>query len=112
VAGQTGSADFPIRGSVQTSLPSVLSSFMMKIAPSFMLGVASAAVPALNFNVDPWHVSAYFQSSYFGGYADLPIVGDWDGTGKKRIGVFSNGKWLLDINGNNVLDAADKTVLF
>jgi hypothetical protein len=43
----------------------------------------------------------------FGTKGDLPIVGDWDGTGKIRIGVFrpSTGMWYLDLNGNGKLDA-------
>ena len=42
----------------------------------------------------------------FGLATDLPIVGDWDGTGKVRIGVYRpNTKlWLLDINGNGAWD--------
>jgi hypothetical protein len=42
----------------------------------------------------------------FGTKGDLPVAGDWDGTGKVRIGVFrpSTGQWLLDMNGNGKLD--------
>jgi hypothetical protein len=42
----------------------------------------------------------------FGNKGDLPVSGDWDGTGKVRIGVFrpSTGEWLLDINGNGKFD--------
>lgn len=42
----------------------------------------------------------------FGKRGDLPVVGDWDGTGNIRIGVFrpSTGMWYLDINGNGKLD--------
>jgi hypothetical protein len=42
----------------------------------------------------------------FGQRGDLPLVGDWDGTGKIRIGVFrpSTGMWYLDMNGNGKLD--------
>jgi hypothetical protein len=42
----------------------------------------------------------------FGKTGDLPIIGDWDGTGKIRIGVFrpSTGMWYLDMNGNGKLD--------
>jgi hypothetical protein len=45
--------------------------------------------------------------SQFGTKGDLPIVGDWDGAGKIRIGVFrpSTGMWYLDTNGNGKLDA-------
>jgi hypothetical protein len=42
----------------------------------------------------------------FGNAGDLPVAGDWDGTGKVRIGVFrpGTGQWLLDTNGNGKFD--------
>ena len=42
----------------------------------------------------------------FGIKGDLPVVGNWDGTGTMKIGVFrpSTGEWFLDINGNGKLD--------
>ena len=42
----------------------------------------------------------------FGASIDLPVVGDWDGTGKARIGVFrpSTGEWFLDMDGNGKFD--------
>ena len=42
----------------------------------------------------------------FGTKEDLPVVGDWDGTGTVRIGVFrpSTAMWYLDLNGNGKLD--------
>jgi hypothetical protein len=39
----------------------------------------------------------------FGIPGDLPVVGDWDGSGKTKIGVFRNGRWFLD-NGNGKFD--------
>jgi len=38
----------------------------------------------------------------FGSPGDLPVTGDWTGTGISNIGVFrpSTGEWFLDINGN------------
>jgi hypothetical protein len=36
----------------------------------------------------------------------IPVVGDWDGTGIKRVGVFSNGTWYLDMNGNGAWDGS------
>jgi hypothetical protein len=112
VAGQTGSGDFPVSGSLQNSIPSTLSSFITKIAPSFTLGVAYAYQGQLEFSADPWHVSSYVSSTYYGNATDRPIVGDWDGSGTKRIGIFRNGTWYLDTNGNGVLDASDKIVSF
>jgi hypothetical protein len=42
----------------------------------------------------------------FGKKGDIPVVGDWDGTGNVRIGVYrpSTGEWFLDMNGNGKLD--------
>ena len=36
--------------------------------------------------------------------ADIPVVGDWTGTGTVRIGVYRQGQWYLDKNGNGVWD--------
>jgi hypothetical protein len=36
----------------------------------------------------------------FGGKGDTPIVGDWGATGRDEIGVFRDGFWILDYNGN------------
>jgi hypothetical protein len=45
----------------------------------------------------------------FGLPADLPVVGDWDGTGNVRIGTYrpSTGEWLLDTNGNGKWDGCN-----
>jgi len=42
----------------------------------------------------------------FGQFGDIPVVGDWDGSGTDKIGVFrpSTSDWLLDLNGNGVFD--------
>jgi hypothetical protein len=42
----------------------------------------------------------------FGVSGDLPVAGDWSGTGRARIGIFdpSTRMWELDLNGNGVLD--------
>jgi hypothetical protein len=46
----------------------------------------------------------------FGTTGDLPVVGDWDGTGKVRIGVFrpSTGMWYVDTSGNGKFDGCNK----
>ena len=33
---------------------------------------------------------------------DIPVVGDWSGNGKTKIGVFRNGAWFLDYVGDGV----------
>lgn len=41
----------------------------------------------------------------FGGGADVPLAGDWDGDGVSEIGVFSGeGLWRLDTNGDGTWD--------
>ncbi len=40
----------------------------------------------------------------FGWPGDLPVVGDWNGDGKTKVGVFRNGSWYLDANGNGQWD--------
>ena len=36
----------------------------------------------------------------FGQAADIPVVGDWNGDGVDQIGVFNNGSWMLDLEGD------------
>jgi hypothetical protein len=41
----------------------------------------------------------------FGGAAgDIPVVGDWNGDGLEKIGIFRSGMWYLDFNGNGAWD--------
>jgi len=47
----------------------------------------------------------------FGTAGDIPVVGDWNGTGKMMIGVFRDGNWYLDINGNNAWDPGVDSVM-
>jgi hypothetical protein len=112
VAGQTSSPNYPVTGTLQNFLPSVLTSFITKIQPDFTLGVAYPNSTQMEFTADPWHVMTDTASTFYGVSTDIPIVGDWTGTGVKRIGIFRNGTWILDTNGNGVLDAADQTVSF
>jgi hypothetical protein len=114
VAGVTGSSKFPIKGSVGTWPGSQLTSFITKIAA---FNTAVVAPPA--WIEDIWHNTGYNGPSNltlgvysFGAAGDIPVSGDWTGTGVRRIGSFRNGTWYLDINGNGVFDAGDQTVVF
>ena len=110
VAGSTSSGNFPVVGNLGAT-GGVISSFITKLTTNFNIAVAAGN----SFYFDVWHTSGYngtLNTSTFGNTGDIPVSGDWDGTGRKRIGVFRNGTWLLDINGNGVLDAADRTVSF
>jgi hypothetical protein len=43
----------------------------------------------------------------FGMTGATPVVGDWNGDGVTKIGVFLDGIWFLDLNGNGVWDEGD-----
>ena len=47
-----------------------------------------------------------WASEAFGAAGDQPVVGDWVGDGKPRIGVYQgdSGRFLLDLNGNGRWD--------
>jgi uncharacterized repeat protein (TIGR02543 family) len=57
-------------------------------------------------NKQTWDGCGKDTCFYFGLPGDLPVVGDWNGTGISKIGVFrpSTGEWFLDLNGNNKWD--------
>jgi hypothetical protein len=39
----------------------------------------------------------------FGGFkTDIPVTGDWTGDGSIKVGIYRNGKWYLDLNGNGI----------
>ena len=52
----------------------------------------------------------------FGQPGDVPVVGDWNGDGRDHIGVFRSvggvGEFILDTDGNGVLDAGDTAFFF
>jgi len=53
------------------------------------------------------------QYQYGGVAGDIPVVGDWNGSGTSKIGIFRGGFfWLLDANGNGMFDSGDQTFAF
>jgi hypothetical protein len=49
-------------------------------------------------------VDLAFPAGSFGLANDKPITGDWNGDGNTNVGVFRNGAWYLDANGNGKWD--------
>jgi serine-aspartate repeat-containing protein C/D/E len=47
------------------------------------------------------------KTIHFGMANATPVAGDWDGSGTTKIGVFFEGLWFLDLNGNGVWDKDD-----
>jgi uncharacterized repeat protein (TIGR01451 family) len=61
----------------------------------------------LDYNGDGAYTGPPTDRAYFyGGIpGDLPVVGDWSGTGTSKIGIFRLGfYWVLDANGNGSFD--------
>lgn len=48
----------------------------------------------------------------FGYNPDIAVVGDWNGDGITKIGVYRNGLWMLDIDGDGQFTQRDKSVGF
>jgi serine-aspartate repeat-containing protein C/D/E len=48
----------------------------------------------------------------FGGNNDIPIAGDWNGDGIRSVGVFRDGKWHFDMDGDGRWSDGDKTAMF
>ena len=50
----------------------------------------------------------------YSGSGELPVVGDWNGDGRTKIGVYHDGTWIVDYNGNYAWDgtSVDKLTFF
>jgi hypothetical protein len=49
---------------------------------------------------------------HYGTAIDRPVAGDWTGDGLRRIGIFYNGEWHLDIDGDGRFGPHDLQVSF
>jgi serine-aspartate repeat-containing protein C/D/E len=47
------------------------------------------------------------QKVIFGVNRGIPVTGDFNGDGRSEIGVFLDGLWFLDLNGNGIWDEGD-----
>jgi hypothetical protein len=49
---------------------------------------------------------------HYGVPADLPVTGDWNGDGIRQIGVFRDGQWNLDLDGDGRFTNVDGVATF
>jgi serine-aspartate repeat-containing protein C/D/E len=47
---------------------------------------------------------------HFGQAGDVPVTGDWTGTGIDTIGIFNGGQWILDVDGDGKRSEKDITL--
>jgi hypothetical protein len=56
---------------------------------------------AVNYNGNgQWDGPSVDRATALGQAGDVPVVGDWNGSGLAKVGVFRCGVWVLDYNGN------------
>ena len=114
VGGVSGSGDFPVLNAAQSYSNAPLSGFATRVVSGwYPITFQNGA-----WYLDTWHDAGSdgtvgtLMVDYFGQTGDEPIVGDWNGTGTTKIGVFRNGLWILDSNGNGKLDGSDRQFTF
>jgi serine-aspartate repeat-containing protein C/D/E len=49
---------------------------------------------------------------HYGAPNDVPVTGDWNGDGIRQIGVFRDGQWNLDMDGDGRFSEVDAAVAF
>jgi hypothetical protein len=49
---------------------------------------------------------------WWGNPTDIPVMGDWNGDGRLKIGVYRDGFWIIDWNGNYQWDDQDSAHSF
>ena len=109
VGGSTSSNNLSMTGGSYQSTPDVasLNAFFAKMQipggkarPRDKVGIFRHGGWALDKTGDfTWNTGDVAFS--LGISTDIPIVGDWTGTGVYRVGVFRGGTWYVDINGDN-----------
>ena len=96
----------------------VFTSFLSQSMP----GASKTKIGALSFGTDSpgnWALDRNGSNTwdgteidrlYFWGSlqpGDIPVVGDWNGDGKMKMGIYQNGTWTLDYNGDGIWNGPD-----
>ena len=79
------------------------------------IGVYHNGVWYLDLNGNgAWDATPTDNMFYFGtGLINaIPVTGDWTGTGTSRVGVYDNGTWYLDLNGNGAWDGTPTDAMY
>lgn len=72
------------------------------------VGVVRAANGSLSWSLDSNGNRAFDNGDAvysFGSANAIPVVGDWTGDGRAKIGTFMGGSWVLDKNANGIYEA-------
>jgi len=94
----------------------VLNRFGVRVdGPVTLVGVYDNGVWYLDLNGNgAWDGTPTDGLYYFGGglTGAVPVTGDWTGTGAMKIGVYVDGVWYLDLNGNGAWDGTPTDDLY
>ena len=116
IAGQTASTDFPTTSAYQTTLVGAESAVMARMPIGWKPALFSAAgtwsIDYLSNGGSSGVGPAVQTITTFGNPGDIPIVGDWSGTGHQNLGVFRSGTWFLDLDGDGLFTARDRLFNF
>ena len=109
IAGLATSWNFPLKSPLQTFNGSNYGGFIARVSmsstqPQAGIGIYSSGHWTFSNNLDFW----------FGVPDDIPVVGDWNGSGRLKIGVYRKGQWFLDYNGSYGWDgeSVDRMIWF
>lgn len=111
LAGVTLSTDLILRSAAQSYNLGGYGGFILKVAmdPPERVTAADSPVWLKDTNGNHgWDNPPYDEVFSFGEAGDRPVYGDWNGDGMQKIGVFRNGLWILDWNGNGAHDSEDR----
>ncbi len=114
VGGLAQSSDFPVLNAAQSYSNGPFSGFATRVVSGWFPILFTNGL----WDLDIWHDAGYdgsswtLSSEWYGQTGDVPIMGDWNNTGTTKIGVFRNGLWILDSNGNQRYDATDRQFTF
>lgn len=70
----------------------------------------SASLPSNPLRSGKWILDDAKGELAFGAEGAILLVGDFNGDGRDELGVYREGEWLLDINGNHRSDDDDTTI--
>jgi len=62
----------------------------------------------INVSQGRWRLKGMTVDSFMLGHEDgIPVAGDFDGDGRDELGIFVDGQWFIDLNGNGKWDSED-----
>ena len=112
VTGTTASPNFPTQLPYQATLKGSTNVFVTKLSSASRVGIFRGGFFwLLDVDGNQQFDSPPDRAFAFGGIpGDIPITGDWNGSGTTKVGVYrsSNGLFLLDYDGDGQFTAADK----